>query len=201
MSHFFPPDRTDCDGFVLRSYEPGDGALIADAVNTSYEHLEPWMPWAEPHRTLDDAEQMARRNRGRWLLGEDYTVGIFSPDESRLLGGTGFHLREGGLETASAEIGMFIRASEAGAGLGTRVLRAMLAWGFDAWPWLRLSWICDSRNVASVRVAEKAGMVREGVCRSQAAHVGRGRRDSVLFAALMGEWSDPSAREDRGLSR
>ena len=48
-------------------------------------------------------------------------IGIFAPDEKRLLVGAGFHLREGPLSTACAEMGMFIRQSEAGRGLGTRV--------------------------------------------------------------------------------
>lgn len=192
MTYLIAPDRADFDGFVLRSYMPGDGARLAEAVNESYDHLAPWMSWATPHRSVEDAEERARRNRAAYLLAEDFTVGIFSPDERRLLGGTGFHLREGPVSSLCAEIGMFVRASEAGAGLGTRALRAMVTWGFRDWPWLRLAWACDSRNVASVRVAEKAGLRREGVLRGQAAEVGGGRRDTVCFAALRDEW--PTAK-------
>ena len=66
-------------------------------------------------------------------------------------------MREGALSCKCAEIGMVVRASEAGRGLGTRVLAAMLRGGFSEWPWLRLSWRCDDRNLASMRVAEKGG--------------------------------------------
>jgi RimJ/RimL family protein N-acetyltransferase len=188
MDYLFAPDRLDADGFVIRSYRPGDGRLIGDAVNSSYAHLAPFMPWARHDQPLEDSERLAREFRGRYLLAEDFTLGIFSQDESRLLGGTGFHLREGPLSKLCAECGMFIRADAAGAGLGTRVLRAMLAWGFEAWPWLRVSWRCDARNTASIRVAEKAGMLREGVLRGQAAEVGDDRRDTLCFAALKSEW-------------
>ena len=40
-------------------------------------------------------------------------------DEKRVLGGSGFHLREGPLADGAAEMGMWVRASEAGRGLGT----------------------------------------------------------------------------------
>jgi RimJ/RimL family protein N-acetyltransferase len=82
---------------------------------------------------------------------------------------------------------MWIRADEAGRGLGTDVLRALLRWGFGEWPWKRLAWRCDARNVASIRVAEKAGMRREGVLRSHMLTPARERRDTVCYALLRDE--------------
>jgi RimJ/RimL family protein N-acetyltransferase len=164
-SIFFPPERYTTDTFIIRSYLPGDGPLLAEALNASYEHLRAFMPWAKPHTSEEEAEQVARKFRARYLLTEDFVLAIFAPDESLLLGSTGFHLREGDLSNRSAEIGMWIRASHAQRGLGTAALRAMLRWGFEAWPWERLSWRCDGRNVASQRTAERAGMVREGILR------------------------------------
>jgi RimJ/RimL family protein N-acetyltransferase len=190
MDYLFAPERHEADGFVLRSYNPGDGPLLVDAIISSYDHLRPWVPWANPNQSLEDAEKFVRQSRARYLLAEDFIIGVFSEDGQRLLGGAGFHLREGALSTACAEIGMFIRQSEAGRGLGTRVLRALLDWGFVDWPWLRLSWRCDQRNVASARVAEKAGLRLEGVLRGQRAHVGEGRRDTACYALTKAEWSD-----------
>ncbi|MDF1756630.1 MAG: GNAT family protein [Verrucomicrobiales bacterium] len=190
MDYLIAPECIACDGFILRSYRPGDGGLLSEAVNDSYEHLAPLMPWAKPQQSVEESEKLVREFRARYLLAEDFVIGIFNTDQTRLLGGTGFHLREGPLATKSAEIGMFIRKSEAGKGLGTEALKAMLTWGFDAWPWIRLAWICDSRNKASIRTAEKAGMEKEGLRRGQAAEVGDGRRDTVLFGALRDNWAE-----------
>ena len=77
------------------------------------------------------------------------------------------HLREGPLKTRTAEIGMWIRASEAGTGLGTAVLTELVRWGFTDWPWLRLSWKCNAENLASARVAQKCGFVYEGQIRGE----------------------------------
>ncbi len=188
MSYLFAPDRRVEVGFVLRSYEPGDGALLSDAANESHEHLRRWISWSRPHQPVKDSESLVRQFRGRYLLAEDFVIGIFSPDETRLLGGTGFHLREGPVSTKSAELGMFIRASEAHRGLGSAVLASMLAWGFTDWPWLRLSWRCDQGNAASMRIAEKCGLRHEGVLRGQPADVGDERRDTVCYGLTKNDW-------------
>lgn len=190
MGEWFAPEHYEADGFVLRCYAAGDGPLLRDANNESFEHLRAWMPWARPEQSPDEAEILVRRFYAKYLMHEDFVLGIFSPDEKRLLGGTGFHLREGPLTTKSAEIGMFVRASEAGRGLGTRVLTAMLRWGFsDAWPWLRLAWRCDDRNLASLRVAEKCGLRLEGTLRGQPAEVGEGRRNTACYALTRADTS------------
>jgi RimJ/RimL family protein N-acetyltransferase len=188
VTYLFAPERYVGAGFVLRSYDLGDGRLLSQASDESFEHLRPWMPWATPQQPIEDAERLVRQFRARYLLAEDFVIGVFSSDEQRLLGGTGFHLREGPLTTCSAEIGMFIRQSEAGRGLGSRVLASLLDWGFSEWPWLRLAWRCDQRNVASVRVAEKSGLRHEGILRGQHAHVGGGRRDSTCYALTKQDW-------------
>ena len=188
MNYLVAPERHEREGFVLRSYEPGDGALLAAAQNESYDHLRPWLAWAKPHTSVEEAEVSVRQFRGKYLLAQDFVIGIFSSDERRLLGGTGFHLREGPLSACSAEIGMFVRASAAGRGLGTAVLRAMLEWGFRDWPWLRLAWYCDENNLGSARVAERAGMMREGVLHGQPTAVGDGRRNTLCYGLTKNAW-------------
>ncbi len=117
---FFAPDQYVTEAFTVRSYVPGDGPLLAEAVNASYEHLTRFLPWAKPHTDETEAEQTVRRFRGEYLLNTNFVLGIFSPDGKRLLGGSGFHLREGDLSNRAAEIGMWIRADAARQGLGTR---------------------------------------------------------------------------------
>jgi RimJ/RimL family protein N-acetyltransferase len=187
-SFFVPPDRFDHPEFVLRSYQPGDGASLSEAVSTSYDHLKTFMTWATPDQGVELSEQLCREFRARWLLATEFFVSIWERDGSRLLGGGGYHLREGALELRNAEIGMWIRASAAHRGLGTRVLGALLDWGFSEWPWLRLSWRCSAANAASQRVAEKVGLRREGVLRSHTVDPDGQRRDTVCYALLRDDW-------------
>ncbi len=176
------PTNYQADGFVLRAYQAGDGAALRLATTESYEHLKPFMPWAVADQTLEQAEAVARRLASGFLAGTDYTLGVW--DGEFLIGGTGFHLRCGPIEWKCAEIGMWIHGERAGTGLGTRVLGAMLDWGFGEWGWERLVWKCDVANAASSRVAEKNGMTREAILRSSAVDVSGNRCDMNYFAKL-----------------
>jgi RimJ/RimL family protein N-acetyltransferase len=191
LDTFFPPDRhvpSDA-GFVLRSWMPGDGAALREAAVSSYEHLKATMPWADAEQTVHQAEHLVRAMRARWLLREDFAIALWNADETRVLGGSGLHLREGPLHTGQAEIGMWIRASEAGAGLGTRVLKAVVDWAFTAWPFERLSWKCNATNVASQRVAQKAGFTFEGVIRGEYDAVNPAvRREGWAYSLLETDW-------------
>lgn len=186
-TRFFAPGEHHADGMSIRAYRPGDGPALQRATLASYKHLRPWMPWATNEYSAEQAEAVCRGAAGRYLLNEDFTLGIWLGDE--LAGGTGFHLREGPLASGNAQIGMWISAAHAGQGLGTRALGALLGWGFTAWGWERLTWHCDTRNIASARVAEKSGMTREGTLRSDRFDVAGQRRDTHIYAILRGEWA------------
>ena len=184
MDYFAPPEGTATERFVIRTYRPGDGEAISAAVNVSYDHLKTFMPWAKPVQTVEQSERYARECYGRWLLAQDFALGIWSPDERTLLGGSGFHLRGGGLQLGNAEIGMWIRADRAHRGLGTAALRELVRWGFTEWPWQRLSWHCSTRNTASARVAEKAGFQLDGTLRQNGVDADGVRRDTMIWSRL-----------------
>lgn len=183
---FFAPAELTTNDMTIRAYRPGDGPALQAATVSSYEHLRPWMPWATAEQAVEQAEANCRRFAANYLLNHDFTLGLWIGDE--LAGGTGYHLRGGPIEPGNAEIGMWIAASHAGQGLGTRVLHALIDWGFGDWGWERLEWRCDTRNVASARVAEKNGLLLEGTLRSQAFDVQGQRRDTHIYAILRDDW-------------
>ncbi len=185
-STFVAPMSFSSDGFIIRAYQTGDGPELRIATTSSYEHLRPWMLWAMAEDSVEAAEVRCRLFAARYLLNEEFILGIWVGDQ--LAGGTGFHLRGGSLAVQSAEIGMWIRGSYAGQGLGTRALRAMLQWGFADWGWERLCWQCDTRNIASASVARKNGLTLEGTLRSDALDVEGKRRDTFIFSMLRQEW-------------
>lgn len=185
MPFIAPLSFADSD-LTIRSYQPGDGAALLEATISSYEHLKPWMPWATAEDTSEAAEERCRRFAGNYLLNQDFVLGVWAGGV--LAGGTGFHLRWGPLSEGNAEIGMWIRASHAGRGLGSRVLAALLGWGFDTWGWERLVWRCDTRNAASAQLARKNGLTLEGTLRSDTLDAQGQRRDTYLFSMLRAEW-------------
>lgn len=184
MDYLAPPEGTATEQFVIRTYRPGDGPAISDAVNASYDHLKTFMPWAKPVQTVDESERYARECYGRWLLAKDFALGIWTPDGATLLGGSGFHLHGASLKLGIAEIGMWIRAERANRGLGTAALREITRWGFTEWPWLRLAWHCSTRNVASARTAERAGFELDGIRRQDGVDPDGTRRDTMIWSRL-----------------
>lgn len=181
---FLAPLRKEADGFVLRSFRPGDGAALAEALDASYEHLRRFMVWALPHEDPIECEARVRQFHARYLLQEDFIVGIFDPSETRVLGGTGFHLREGPLDAGRCEIGMWIRADEAGRGLGRRVLKAMIDWAWEEWRFHRLSWHCSVENEASRKVAEACGLTLEGRLRKALTVPGSEDHDLFVYSII-----------------
>ena len=188
MTKFTAPRIYRAPELTLRPYELEDAPLLTAATNASYEHLKQFMEWATDARTEAETRVFIARSRTRWNDGEDFTIGCFSPDGSELLGGCGFHLREGTLDTGRAEMGMWVAAAHAGKGVGSAMLAAMLAWGFTEWPWRRLTWRCDVRNKASARVAEKNGMRLEAREVEYRHGVDGTLTDDLSYAILKREW-------------
>ncbi len=177
----FPPERTQTEDFVIRAWSEDDGPALWEAVNASRAHLKD-MPWIRQYVSPYDAQGYVRASRGRYLLREDFDLGVWSADERTVLGSTAFHMGGEAFEPAKqAEIGMWIRADRAGLGLGAAVLGEQLRWGFDDWGFMRLTWRCNTENTASARCAHKAGLLHEGVLRGEYDLASQGRRDTACF--------------------
>ena len=90
------------------------------------------------------------------------------------------------LEDGRASVGYWLAPHASGRGAATRTLRLLSRWAFDQLGVDRLELTCSPENVASRRVAERCGFVREGVLRSHVPFKG-GRRDTMVFSLLPGE--------------
>ena len=96
-------------------------------------------------------------------------------------GGIGIELHSD-VERVSAEIGYWLGESMWGKGIATVVVTAVTAEAFARFDLTRLYAVPFADHVASVRVLEKAGYVREGHMRRSAIKDGR-IRDQLLYAA------------------
>jgi RimJ/RimL family protein N-acetyltransferase len=168
---------------------------VKEAVDSSLEHLRPWMPWAhEAPLPMREVFELLRRFRGQFDLGHDFVYGIFSRDESEAVGGTGLHPRRG---DGILEIGYWIRASRTGEGLCTEATAALTRVGFEHCEMARIEIRADPANEASLAIPRKLGFVEEGTLRGTL-HGPDGQplqSDAVVFALLRGELAGtPSER-------
>ena len=168
----------------MRCYDPGDAPLLSDAVDSSLDHLRPWMPWAhEAPLPREQVVDLLRRFRGQFDLGQDFIYGIFGDDESEVVGGTGLHTRVG---PEAFEIGYWIRESRARQGFATEVTAALTRVGFEVCDARRIEIRVDPNNEASLGIPRKLGFVEEGLLRS-VFHDDLGQaggRDAVLFSLV-----------------
>ncbi len=177
---------------MARCWEPRDAPLLKEAVDSSIDHLRPWMPWAadEP-QTLDEKVQLLRRFRGQFDLGQNFVYGLFSRDESEVVGGSWFHLRVG---DDAFEIGYWIRASREGEGLTTEVTAALTRVGFELCGVDRIEIQTEPANERSMRIPLKLGYREEARMRRRLyAAAGVEPRDVVVFTLFRNELAESPA--------
>jgi RimJ/RimL family protein N-acetyltransferase len=74
-----------------------------------------------------------------------------------------------------------------GRGLATSAVRLLASWAFDELDLARLALLAEPDNVASQRVAERCGFVREARLRSYAQSRAGARVDSLVYGLLRDE--------------
>jgi len=181
-----PPNPPLGDGVVeLRPWRKDDIAVLPGLINGDPE-IERWLELMPSPYTKQDAREWVSRATDAWRSGQFLPFAVLDAATARVVGGLGFNSID--VESASGEIGYWLSAPARGRGLTTRALRLVTLWGFAALGLERIQVRAEVENVASCRVAEKAGFRREGVIRSSRYNARLGRRmDFVLYSALPGE--------------
>ena len=185
-----PPYRIVTERLVARCWEPGDAPLLKEAVDSSLDHLRPWMPWArdEP-QTLEQKVDLLRAFRGQFDRGENFVYGLFSADESEVVGGSGLHARDG--DGISLEIGYWIRASAIGRGYATEVSAALARIGLEVCGADRIEIRVDPENEPSAKVPRKLGFVEEARLRRRLLSApGEEPRDALIFTLFRDTLAD-----------
>ena len=91
------------------------------------------------------------------------------------------------VERYSAEIGYWLGESYWGRGIASEALLLVTDHVFTTANLLRLFALPFADNLASARVLEKAGYVREAILRSSSVKYGQ-PRDQILYAKVNGRW-------------
>jgi RimJ/RimL family protein N-acetyltransferase len=150
------PTLRDGD-LVLRPKRADD----VDALTAACQDPEiPRWTFVPSPYTRDDAVAYLARSAEEEAAGS--TVNLLAVDaaDDRLLGS--FSLMEIDRETGYGELGYWVAADARGRGIATRALRLLADWARDELALTRLDVLPHKDNVASRRVAEKAGFTDTG---------------------------------------
>jgi RimJ/RimL family protein N-acetyltransferase len=173
-----PPHLTD--GVVtLRAWRASDLAATLVACNDPV--LAAWLPIPQPYTEDVGRHWLDVMVPEQWAAQERLPLVVAAADGSALLGGVSVRLRE--RHFGIGEVSYWVAAPARGRSVAVRAALLAARWAFRDLDVRRLELLADVRNVASQRVAEKAGFAREGVLRS-ARELWGVRNDMVLFALL-----------------
>jgi len=147
------------DAVVLRAFRDDDLAALTAALTDPDIRL--WNPdrWAGPSpapRVLAAGQDWSSGTSTAWLIS--------TPDDDALLGLVAVHsISE---FQGTAEVGYWTAAQARGRGLATAAVGVAASWAFEELGLRRLDLLHATPNVASCRVAHKAGFALEGVQRA-----------------------------------
>lgn len=151
------PEIIKTERLRLRPYSLQD---VNDVL--SYASDPEWaryLPVPQPYTKLDAEEFIASQLR---LDRETHPTWAIEQNE-RVIGGINIRFD---FENHIGEMGYSVAQINWGRGLATEAAREVIDTAFSAYTNLnRIRAMADSRNVGSLRVMEKLGMVREGVLR------------------------------------
>ena len=181
------PDELVGDRVIVRPWAEADADDLWDAIDNSREHLEAWMPWVDRYHNPDNALEYARRSHARWLLREDLAVAIVEKSTGRVVGGSGFHRID--WRHRLFEIGYWIRQDREGRGYIHETVQLLTRLAFDELDANRVELRIDTRNVRSLRVAERLGYVLEGTLRRKLPATDGDLADMHVLALLPEEYA------------
>jgi len=170
---------------VLRPLSQADAddlyALHTDARVLRYWDSPPWTSPDQVDRFLAASRQMADAGDGvrMAMVTEGAFVGWCS-------------LRRWNPEFRSAALGYCLAEAAWGRGYATEAAHGVLDWAFGTLDLNRVQAETDTRNLASARVLEKLGFVREGTLREDCIVAGE-VSDSWVFGLLRREWDPPGS--------
>jgi ribosomal-protein-alanine N-acetyltransferase len=165
---------------VLRGFEATDLRMALDLSTDPYAPLVGTMP---SHATEAEAADWIERQQSRWAEGAGFSFAIAEAATGRAVGAAGLWLRQ--LPEGRATAGYFVAPADRGHGLAAAALTAITAFGWTIPQLYRIELYIEPGNSASVRTAENAGYLREGLLRSHT-EIGGRRHDMLLFAAVRG---------------
>jgi RimJ/RimL family protein N-acetyltransferase len=180
------PDELVGDRVIVRSWIEADTNQLWDAIDSSRDHLEPWMPWVDRYRNPDDALEYCRRSHARWLMREDLAVAILERETGRIVGGSGLHRID--WKYRLFEIGYWVRQDAEGRGYASETTQLLTRLAFDELDANRVELRIDTENVRSLRVAERLGFVLEGTLRRKLPAPGGSPTDMAVLALLSEEY-------------
>jgi RimJ/RimL family protein N-acetyltransferase len=179
--HMF--EATLGEGAALRPLVPALAEEFAVHMDRAREYIGRYVAMPDVVADLDAARRFLETYAEKAAADTGRIWGIWL--DGVLVGGVLFRTMDFRMETAEA--GCWLEPAAVGKGLVTRGVAAIIDWAIDVRGIHRVDWWAATHNTASLAVAERLGMTKEGVAREVYLHRGE-RFDMEIWSVLAPEW-------------
>jgi [ribosomal protein S5]-alanine N-acetyltransferase len=180
------PPAIERYGVLLRPPQMTDYAEWASLRERSRSFLVPWEPtWPADDLTRGAFRRRLKRYAEDQRTDQAYAFFIFRQEDNVLVGGlTLANVRRGVAQAGS--LGYWLGEPFVRRGYMTAAVKALLPFTFGTLKLHRVEAACIPTNVASIRLLEKCGFMREGYAREYLCINGVWQ-DHLLYARLAGD--------------
>ncbi|MEU4471463.1 GNAT family N-acetyltransferase [Micromonospora sp. NPDC023888] len=173
----FAPVKIISGGLEIREFGPQDAAQVAAFVAADDRTaLPPGAP-----QTVAEVDEWLTGTVRRRLDGDGVLLALLDAASGEIVGSIG--LRDIDWRAGRGEIGYGVRASRRGRGYAATAARVVGRWALTDGGMRRVQLRSRVDNIASLRVAEKAGYQREGTLR-MADWDGEKTHDLAVFSMI-----------------
>jgi RimJ/RimL family protein N-acetyltransferase len=169
------------DGVItVRPYQQEDAPEVYAAVNESQNEVAHWLVELKG-LSLNDVQDYIASQPQKWNEDNAFNFVVLESDSNKIVGGCG--LTQINRRHRLCNLYFWIRTSVTGHGYATRAVVLMARFAFDSLGMQRMEIVIEPENLASLRVAEKAGAISEGYLRSRLYNRGESK-DAVIFSLV-----------------
>lgn len=170
---------------ILRPFRRKDTAPVHEAVRASLPELAEFLPWAVDYQR-SVTSQFIKDSIGAWASGRAFDFAIRpKEDDSTHLGNVSVWFTS--RANRVGETGYWIRSDMTSKGLGTEATARALQVAFQELQMHRVTTRIAVGNVASERIVQKLGFLKEGTLRDEV-KVGGKWLDHTVWGILESEW-------------
>ncbi|MCG5212717.1 GNAT family N-acetyltransferase [Streptosporangium sp. KLBMP 9127] len=171
------------DGAELRPLEPWLAEEFLTHIDRGREFIGQYIGMPDAVTDLESSRSFLRAYAEKAVTDTGRIHGIWT--DGKLVGGVMFRTMD--VERGIAEAGCWLEPSAAGRGLVTRAVRVIIDWAVEERGIHRVEWLVAAANEASIAVARRLGMTKDGVLREMYLYRGE-RHDMEIWSMLAPEW-------------
>lgn len=171
------------DGAELRPLEPWRAEEFLTHMDRGREFVGQHIALPDVVTNLESSRSFLQGYADKAAADAGRIYGIWQ--HGTLVGGVLFRTMD--VEQRTAEAGCWLEPAAVGQGLVTRAARVIIDWAIEERGTHRVEWLVSAANHASIALARRLGMSRDGVLRESYLYRGK-RHDMEVWSVLAPEW-------------